>query len=763
MKKPICKAAAAAMLAAVLMLMFLCSACASTRIFEDYVPYSLKTFLNGYNLIAFEDAKMNIHCMGGVIVGGNLTTGEWIGFADGDNLPPSYIGGYAQGPVYNSRNSITNAPLYVGPSNTVSSSNGTYQLNGKTTGNNGKTPVYTSTDFISMGEVWNTIVSTAETLRAQCHGKHLYLVGGSADIYIGDYVTVQAEEIPAWELAHGNAYFKGNPAQKVNTVITIEGSGTVKMPTVWLNGSQVNATEVSQDGTSIIWYLPDATRVELGSAPWLGHVIAPNATITMPSGNYNGCLIGRNIDIGSEGHLYNYTADNLPEPDPDLHITPSPTPVITPTPKPDEDLKVTPSPTPVITPTPVPQESLKSYPLHILAHKRIVTEGMPENMPWSFTFRLTSVTQGAPMPKGTVGGAAYATVTSNDPMFLDEYAARFGEIVYTAAGTYVYTLREHDNTPDYFSVDDREYTITVEVTEHSKHQLVALASYSLNGKPADHLRFTNYFLHREWRDGSIPLKGGIELRKIDANTQKPLAGSVFGVYSDPNCTKLYAAMPATNSEGVSILQGLAAGNYYVREKTPIDGYGVNHNTFPVTVESGTIVKVNGGNPITNIPGSGYMAVTKAVENTVTTEDFPFIIKLSKKDVSNVYVLLNGKRSFAISHDLAHDGEALAYLRHGDKLEIMALPTGTEVYISEVTTDLPYEVSINGQKTNSYTGTVDMNAHNLAAFTNTLVLEVPSQSELDAMPATGDHQRLLPWCALLAAAGCLMLLMRRRCC
>lgn len=70
----------------------------------------------------------------------------------------------------------------------------------------------------------------------------------------------------------------------------------------------------------------------------------------------------------------------------------------------------------------------------------------------------------------------------------------------------------------------------------------------------------------------------LAFRKVDDNTENPnpLAGAVFGIYSDQACTNLVDKV-TTNSQGYAVSTNVAAGIYYIKELAAPTGYSLNLN------------------------------------------------------------------------------------------------------------------------------------------------------------------------------------------
>ncbi|MBQ0001074.1 MAG: choice-of-anchor A family protein [Clostridiales bacterium] len=280
---------------------------------NDSFPYSysLTNLLSGYNVIAFGDAEMTIHCMGGVLVQGDYNL-SGSGFGDGSDLPPSYIKGKAniKGP-YNSRNSTTNGPLYLG---SVNASNG-YINDGGIAVINGvnfynAVPVYISDNFFDFGRAYSVVTSGTAYL-----ANNGYTINdtGMIDIPFGSSVV-----IPDISQIY-RINFTGSEDVGGSTVVTILNGG--RMPEIRFNGSQPSVKEKSE-GTSIVWNLPNASgTVSVPAQNWVGHILAPNADVRIEGGNYNGCVICHNFFSNAEGHQYPYNGGTLIPTDLELHLT----------------------------------------------------------------------------------------------------------------------------------------------------------------------------------------------------------------------------------------------------------------------------------------------------------------------------------------------------------------------------------------------------------------------------------------------------------
>lgn len=85
----------------------------------------------------------------------------------------------------------------------------------------------------------------------------------------------------------------------------------------------------------------------------------------------------------------------------------------------------------------------------------------------------------------------------------------------------------------------------------------------------------------------------IELIKKDGETNNPLAGAVYGIYTDPACNHLLVQFPATDGEGKAVSSYFDAEikKVYVKEIIPPLLYAKNKTVYPVSVSAGKVVKV----------------------------------------------------------------------------------------------------------------------------------------------------------------------------
>ena len=111
----------------------------------------------------------------------------------------------------------------------------------------------------------------------------------------------------------------------------------------------IRAGQMDLSGVKLIWNFPQNKKLHCEYMP--GHVVAPNATVSITNGCFEGSYIVNNLYCcGAEGHFYPYKEVTPPSPSATPTIKPTPTPTVKPAPTPT----VKPTPTPTVKPTPTP-------------------------------------------------------------------------------------------------------------------------------------------------------------------------------------------------------------------------------------------------------------------------------------------------------------------------------------------------------------------------------------------------------------------------
>ena len=271
--------------------------------------YSLEYLLNRFNVVAFDDVQMDVHCMGAVLIKGDYS-GIGSGFSDSANVEvPSYIGGYVSyGTTVvgacNSRHAHTDIPLYVGSRNTVTNGKdlNTTLTNMKGVDYNQGAPIYITDSYVNWTSLVNAVKETSSQLPS--YSTKTYDIKWDWEtIYVqaGSNITLNTNGKMA------KIEIKGSSENA--TIINLLDSGTISnFPKIEGMNAQENG-----DNMPIAFNLPNVKQIEINtqSSPVIGHIIAPNADININGGNYNGCVVGKKMVINGEGHMWPYKGGSL--------------------------------------------------------------------------------------------------------------------------------------------------------------------------------------------------------------------------------------------------------------------------------------------------------------------------------------------------------------------------------------------------------------------------------------------------------------------
>nr|MCR5297341.1 DUF5979 domain-containing protein [Clostridiales bacterium] len=325
---------------------------------DSFDGYSLEYILNGYNIVtlcpntvaspsnsgesAFGDGDflMKNHCMGGVLIRGDIIHITGTGVADSEYITkPSVVGGYvpaSSGPFINNReNNNNNWNAYVGSVNTVEGET----VNGVTasgspskprpdgsirgyTGSAGHTAAYGDT-YVDWDRLQQTVLDDSDSMAAA--GRTIDNIRYTdewgnpirevhIDVTLGDNVTVNYPE--GVKLIVNIIAPEGldiqNSKNIPSTIINNTGTGTYIAPKVTVNGKDMSTVE-DGSGMSLVWNYPKAARVDLTTevTPFFGHIVAPRSYINVEGGNYSGCMVGNKVSSAGEGHLYPYNGGKL--------------------------------------------------------------------------------------------------------------------------------------------------------------------------------------------------------------------------------------------------------------------------------------------------------------------------------------------------------------------------------------------------------------------------------------------------------------------
>ena len=264
-----------------------------------------------------------------------------------------------------------------------------------------------------------------------------------------------------------------------------------------------------------------------------------------------------------------------------------------------------------------------------------------------FEFTLSAVTEGAPMP---AKGGEKATVTG-------EGTAKFGEITFTKAGTFEYTIQETAGDAAGYIYDTTTYNVTVKV-EDVGGKLEATVTY---GSDKTELTITNTY---DPKDAEV-IFGARKMIK-DASKSAPDEDFTFQLMDKDH--KVIQEVSRLNGGPITFkaitFSKVGTYNYYIKEVAGTTrGYAYDTREYPVTVtvsdpgDGQLTADVDYGaeelvieNPYAADPTEVVFRVKKSLlgmNEGVEPETFSFILSdASGKELETVTVNGDGSASFS---------------------------------------------------------------------------------------------------------------------
>ena len=155
--------------------------------------------------------------------------------------------------------------------------------------------------------------------------------------------------------------------------------------------------------------------------------------------------------------------------------------------------------------------------------------------------------------KTPLQGAGFRLYDASNKQIAERYTDVNGKLTFSGLRLGSYTYKEF-KAPDGYVLDDTAYS----------------AVLNKNGQV---LKVT-----RE----NTPVKGGIEILKVDADTKQPLAGVVFRLF-DANGSKI--AGGTTDANGKVTFSGLRLGKYFYQEISTADGYVLDETRYDFSLST----------------------------------------------------------------------------------------------------------------------------------------------------------------------------------
>ena len=181
-----------------------------------------------------------------------------------------------------------------------------------------------------------------------------------------------------------------------------------------------------------------------------------------------------------------------------------------------------------------------------------------------------------------IEGAEFTLYDSDKKVFRVGYTDAEGKLSFAEVPYGEYTIKE-TKAPAQYLIDTDSYPLNIKT-----HQQVITISNSTDGT---------------FREN--PIKGSIELYKVDKNTRKPLAGAEFTLFDDKGTA---IQKITTDKNGKAVFSEVRYGKYTVRETKAPAKYAVISDAIPFEVlEHGKVYEFNVEDP--EIPGYGYLKKT----------------------------------------------------------------------------------------------------------------------------------------------------------
>ena len=248
----------------------------------------------------------------------------------------------------------------------------------------------------------------------------------------------------------------------------------------------------------------------------------------------------------------------------------------------------------------------------------------------SFTFDLAAVTENAPMPALTE-----ATATQQSP------TAAFGEVAYTKAGKYEYTITERNDGADGVSYDTEAHKVVVDVTKADDATNALTATVKYDG--ADSLTVTNTYSpvetsapikvtksFNDWTKAdsfeftleaknNAPMPGGVEGNKMTATATSENHDAVFGTITYEKTDTYNYTITETKGDADGVTYDTKAYDVQVAVTKAEDETNAMTATVTYDKDKTALIVQNTFKPSQGI----VLQATKSFTGTAWTDDYTF--------------------------------------------------------------------------------------------------------------------------------------------
>ncbi|MGG5331565.1 MSCRAMM family protein [Enterococcus sp. AZ163] len=144
-------------------------------------------------------------------------------------------------------------------------------------------------------------------------------------------------------------------------------------------------------------------------------------------------------------------------------------------------------------------------------------------------------------------------------------------------GTYYYTIVEKAGSESEIIYDAKKVTAIIEIVEEDG-QLLSSVTYKDNDQKDN---ISEKFIN-SYHDNSSPT-GSLLLKKIDSNSEEPLANSVFHLYNSNNQRVKENEVIQTGSDGTIEVTNLPCGEYLIYEINAPKGYQIGKDPEKIII------------------------------------------------------------------------------------------------------------------------------------------------------------------------------------
>ena len=301
--------------------------------------YSIEDMLNNYNVITFGKKDLDSHMLDSDMIQNNFSKGNARIFHINSNFLVNGKLSFARTDFNSSnsnvssfsRNYVSGYEIMCGypkqESPSILSGCNRRESNTVYTDIQNNSNYVTTGNYINFDRLYDSIITEQNKIKK---GRHVSSEDNVAHVETGgEYYIDDINEINS--IVFNN--FEDN--QNNLTIITINNSSNINFPKIYASenndeksliptndfigmerpdSNYANYYVIDKYYGNIIWNIPNATYIELPSAPFIGHLVAPNADVYGPELHYAGAFLVNSLYLegNSEAHYYPLTNTNIP-------------------------------------------------------------------------------------------------------------------------------------------------------------------------------------------------------------------------------------------------------------------------------------------------------------------------------------------------------------------------------------------------------------------------------------------------------------------